>query len=118
MVTGAFGLLGGAIQNSLPKKFRADNEYDEHFNALVAHQKETNAVEKDETMEEMKPSKPVSNSATDDLIEVTKQSDSTLDSWDLEWYPEQVGRVFFGVEFDVLDFVAMELHLDPQYVAN
>ena len=71
--------------DSLHKKFRADNEYDEHFNALVAHQKETNAVEKDETMEEMKPSKPVSNSATDDLIEVTKQSDSTLDSWDLEW---------------------------------
>lgn len=71
--------------DSLPKKFRADNEYDEHFNGLVAHQKETNAVEKDETMEEMKPSKPVSNSATDDLIEVTKQSDSTLDSWDLEW---------------------------------
>ena len=71
--------------DSLPKKSRADNEYDEHFNALVAHQKETNAVEKDETMEKMKPIKPVSNSATDDLIEVTKQSDSTLDSWDLEW---------------------------------
>ena len=71
--------------DSLPKKFRTDTEENLHLTALVAHQEGTNKIEEDVKMEEIKPSKSVSNSATNGLIEVTNQNDSTPDSWDLEW---------------------------------